>query len=166
MESRETAKLSEIAHYIEEMEFKKKAMGGCDKEDVLEKIGIICGKYEEVIRELYERQKQMKDTAKDMQEEYRKKSGELLGSMSQIQEYREHAVKKAEEEAAEMLEEARRKVEEEEKKIAALQVRYMRELQDYKKKTETLKEEGEIFTGKVRGILERLEDLGDETEFE
>ena len=48
----------------------------------------------------------MEDRAQKMQDEYQKKGGELLESMSQIQEYREHTLKKAEEEAARILEEA------------------------------------------------------------
>lgn len=151
--------LSEIAAYIEEMEFKKKTLGGCDEEDVMEKIGLICDKYQEVIRGLCEKQGLMEDRAQKMQDEYQKKGGELLDSMSQIQEYREHTIKKAEEEADRILEEARKKAEDEEKKIAELQVKYLRELQEYTKKTEKLKEEGQSFCGKVREILKQIEDL-------
>lgn len=158
--------LSEIASYIEEMEFKKKALGGCDEEDVMEKIGIICEKYQEVIRELCEKQGLMEDRAQKMQDEYQKKGGELLESMSQIQEYREHTIKKAEEEAARILEEVHKKAEDEEKKIAELRVKYLRELQEYTKKTEKLKEEGQSFCEKVREILRQIEDLEDGHEIE
>ena len=61
--------LSEIAAYIEEMEFKKKTLGGCDEEDVMEKIGLICDKYQEVIRGLCEKQGLMEDRAQKMQDE-------------------------------------------------------------------------------------------------
>lgn len=159
MEIKELEGLSEIARYIEEMEFKKKSLGGCSEEDVMEKIGDICGMYEDLIRELCDTQSQLEDSAQKRQAEYQKKSTELLESMNQIQEYREHAVTRAEEEAAQILEETQKRAKEEEKKIAALQERYTRALQEYKKKTEQLKQEGEAFSGKVREILKQIEDL-------
>lgn len=164
MESKALEGLSAIAHYIEEMEFKKKPLGGFSEEDVMEKIGIICGKYEDLIRELCEKQKQMEDSAQKMQDEYQKKSTGLLQSIEQIQEYREHAVTKADEEAARILEETQKRAEEEEKKIAALEERYTRALLEYKKKTDRLKEEGEAFSEKAREILKQIEDLSNGNE--
>ena len=69
MENREVEGLSGIASYIEEMEFKKKTLGGCDEEDVMEKIGIICDKYQEVIHRLCERQGRMEERAQNMHDE-------------------------------------------------------------------------------------------------
>ena len=99
MDLEQIPEITEIARYIENMEFRKKALGGIDEESAMEHISIISNKYEQIIRSLTEEKEHMNDNAREIQNEYQKKSEEIIDSMSQINEYREHVLKKAEEEA-------------------------------------------------------------------
>ena len=106
----------------------------------------------------------MNDNAREIQNEYQKKSEEIIDSMSQINEYREHVLKKAEEEATGIVEEARARAAEIEKQIEQLQNEYLKKEQEYKKKTEELKKEGAEFCADVREILTQIENLNNGTE--
>lgn len=138
-----------IAEYIKNLEFHKKALGGCDEEDVFQKIGEICEMYEAVIRRL--------------EEEYNSKSRELIGSMSQIKEYREHTLRKArkeadaalaeaKEEAETLLTEAKKEAETEQKKLD----RFRNTCND---QLEKIRKENKEYCDKLRSILSQIEAL-------
>ena len=164
MDLEQIPEITEIARYIENMEFRKKALGGIDEESAMEHISIISNKYEQIIRSLTEEKEHMNDIAREIQNEYQKKSEEIIDSMSQINEYREHVLKKAEEEATGIVEEARARAAEIEKQIEQLQNEYLKKEQEYKKKTEELKKEGAEFCADVREILTQIENLNNGTE--
>ena len=65
---------------------------------MLEHIRIISGKYEEVIRSLQAKIEEQAEEEEERKKEYGKKSTELIDSMTQIREYREHMLGKAKEE--------------------------------------------------------------------
>ena len=132
MDLEQIPEITEIARYIENMEFRKKALGGIDEESAMEHISIISNKYEQIIRSLTEEKEHMNDNAREIQNEYQKKSEEIIDSMSQINEYREHVLKKAEEEATGIVEEARARAAEIEKQIKQLQDEYLKKEQEYK----------------------------------
>ena len=175
--------VAEIARYIEEMEVRKKAIGGWDEESVMEHIRTICVKYEAVIRSLTGRIREKEQETETLKSEYGKKSTDLLDSMAQIRIYAEQEKQKAEEEAERTLEEAREeaerilaetreeaeqrlgeareRAEKEEDRIRSLQTTYMRSLEEYRKKKEAFRQEGSLFCKNVRDILEQIEALGD-----
>lgn len=128
--------MKEIAEYIENLQFRKKTFGGCDEEDVLQKIGGICKMYEAVISRL--------------EKEYGEKSSELIGSMSQIRDYREHTLAKARNEAEAILQTAQKDVKAEEEKLEKLRSIYSRQ-------TEQIRRENEAYCEKVRNIIRQIE---------
>ena len=85
-EKKKLPQTEEIARYIEEMEIRKKVIGGWEEEDVLEHIRIISGKYEEVIRSLQAKIEEQAEEEEERKKEYGKKSTELIDSMTQIRE--------------------------------------------------------------------------------
>ncbi|BDZ75879.1 hypothetical protein Lac2_21290 [Claveliimonas bilis] len=160
-EKKKLPQTEEIARYIEEMEIRKKVIGGWEEEDVLEHIRIISGKYEEVIRSLQAKIEEQAEEEEERKKEYGKKSTELIDSMAQIREYREHMLGKAKEEAEEILKAVREQEKEGEERIRELKVMYEKERQEYQKKAGLLKEQGRIFSENARKILEEIEALHD-----
>ena len=152
---------AEIARYIEEMEIRKKAIGGWDEEDAMEHIRIFRGKYEEIIRGQAEQIRKLEEEEEKRQNEYGRKSTELIDSMAQIREYREHMRKKAGEEAEEILKAVREQEKEGEERIRELKAMYEKERQEYQKKAALLKEQGRAFSDSARKILEEIEALHD-----
>lgn len=130
----------EIADYIEHTEFRKKALGGCDEEDVMQKIRVICEKYESLISRI--------------QKEYTEKNRELLQSVTQITEYREFALQKAREEADTILTDARQELEEHERELARLK----KECAAYRQRAEAARQREETFMESMRHILEQAGD--------
>ena len=141
MDLEQIPEITEIARYIENMEFRKKALGGIDEESAMEHISIISNKYEQIIRSLTEEKEHMNDNAREIQNEYQKKS-----------------------EATGIVEEARARAAEIEKQIKQLQDEYLKKEQEYKKKTEELKKQGAEFCADVREILAQIENLNNGTE--
>lgn len=159
MDLEQIPEISEIARYIENMEFRKKAFGGIDEESAMEQISAISEMYEKIIRDLKEEREHMDVNAREIRSEYQKKSEEIIDSMSQINEYREHVLKKAEEEAADIVEDARRRAEKIEEQIRQLEEAYLQKKKEYGKKTEELKKQGEIFCAEAKSILAQIENL-------
>lgn len=147
-EREKEAALEEIARYIEEMEVRRKAIGGWDEEDVMRHIRAISEKYETVIRE--------------MSAEYEKRSQSLIGSLSQIREYQIHMEEKARREAREILEEARGREKAVEEEIAALRGSLEKEEEAYREKRERLKAQGKEYVLRAREILKEIEELENE----
>lgn len=131
----------QIAEYIENLKFHRKAVGGCDEEDVLRKIGEICTMYEKVIGEI--------------RGEYDRRSRELLRSMSQIRDYREHTLAKTKEEADEMIAGVRKEAEKEQQRLEQIR-------RENSARLEELKKENKEYCEKIRTILRQIEDISNE----
>ena len=159
MDLEQIPEIADIARYIENMEFRKKAFGGIDEESAMEQISAISQMYERIIRNLTEEREHINVNAREIQNEYQKKSEEIIDSMSQINEYREHVLKKAEEEAAGIVEDARRRAEEIEEQIRQLEGAYLQKKKEYGKKTEELKKLGVAFCAEAKSILAQIENL-------
>lgn len=140
---KQQTRFREIAAYIKTLEFRKKTIGGCDEEDVFQQIQEICRMYEDVIRR--------------MEEEYEKKSSELIGSMSQIRDYREHTLQKAREEAGAMMAKVREEIKSEEENLERLRKASGEQI-------ERLHKENEAYCKKIKSILEQIEALDHEEE--
>lgn len=131
----------QIVEYIENLKFRRKAVGGCDEEDVLRKIGEICAMYEKVIEEI--------------RDEYDKRSRELLGSMFQIRDYREHTMTKAKNEADAMIAGVRKEVEEEHQKLEQIR-------SEHSALIDEIREENLAYCEKIRKILGQIEAIDNE----
>nr|WP_294494157.1 hypothetical protein [uncultured Mediterraneibacter sp.] len=163
MTGKNMPEFQEIARYIENIEFRKKAFSGCDEEDVMQHISVICTMYERVISKLTEEQRTRDEDAREVKEEYKKKSDEIIRSISAIDAYRSHAMKEAEEEAEQILKQAREEVKKEEQRIRELNAKYQRELDLHRKKTAKLREEGSRFCENAREIIKQIEELSDDS---
>ena len=121
MDVRSMPEIKEIVEFLKNMEFKKKAVGGCDQEDVLDHMDRVVRMYHNVVESLNDKLTEEKNRGDHLEKEYLRKIKKLDIAIEELDQTKEDVVFRANSEAGEILQEAQRQVADEHKRLEELQ---------------------------------------------